>query len=222
MTKQAGYKGKVLLGNTTLINAASFDGPGITNDIIEATPLNSTFKTYIYGSGDGGEVAISGFYDEDDDAAQTTLKNAAINKTNITNLRLYYGSGASNFFFTKYGTICLLSNFKAPETDKSGVIGFNATLKVSDGYFIKAKGIYTGTDLVFANANPDTITKTGGTSFAGLGFLVGHKLTVQGSAYNNNAIYTIATVAADVLTLDAGDALTAENTGNNTSLIASL
>lgn len=66
--------------------------------------------------------------------------------------------------------------------------------------------------LTFANANPDTITRTGGSSdFITEGFLAGMEIVITGSTSNDDR-YTIAAggVAATVLTLEAGDALANE------------
>ncbi len=77
--------------------------------------------------------------------------------------------------------------------------------------------LYAGIDVAFVNSNPDTITKTGGTSFVTLGFEAGETLTVLGST-SNDGTYTIATVGANTITLAGGDALTAEIAGDSVRL----
>lgn len=63
-------------------------------------------------------------------------------------------------------------------------------------------------NLTFANANPDTITRTSG-SWVTDGVTVGDIVTIAGSASNNGS-YTVAAVAALVLTVVATDSLVAE------------
>lgn len=73
----------------------------------------------------------------------------------------------------------------------------------------RVKGRWDGTgDLTFADANPDTITRASG-SWVDDGFQEGDQITVEGSA-DNNGTFTIAGLTATVITLVAGDALTAE------------
>jgi len=62
--------------------------------------------------------------------------------------------------------------------------------------------------LTFADANPDTITRSAG-SFVSDGFVAGDIVTVAGSS-NNDDTYVVQTVAALVLTLAAAETLTAE------------
>jgi hypothetical protein len=66
----------------------------------------------------------------------------------------------------------------------------------------------SGTTLAFANANPDTITRVGG-SFITDGFRAGMTITVAGST-SNNGVFTVASVGALVLTLSGADSLTVE------------
>lgn len=67
------------------------------------------------------------------------------------------------------------------------------------------------TNVAFLEANPDTITKTGGTSFVTLGMVVGDFIRVAASENSgeNDGVYEVAVVAADVLTLTLdGDLIT--------------
>jgi len=64
-------------------------------------------------------------------------------------------------------------------------------------------------DFVDEDPNPDTIFRTDGGSWIAEGFIVGDQITVSGSA-NNNAVFTIASLTADTLTLIATNALTDE------------
>ncbi len=65
-----------------------------------------------------------------------------------------------------------------------------------------------GATLTFADANPDTITRSGG-SFVTDGFVNGDRITVSGSA-SNDGTFLVDAVAATVITLDAAETLAAE------------
>lgn len=72
------------------------------------------------------------------------------------------------------------------------------------------------TTIAFVDSNPDTITDSNN----GLAnFQVGDVLEVSGSA-SNDGTYTIATVSAGTITLDAGDSLSAEGAGASVTLTA--
>ena len=74
----------------------------------------------------------------------------------------------------------------------------------------------SGVDITFADANPDTITRASG-SFVTDGYVANDRVDVSGSA-SNDGKYTIATVAATVLTLIAADTLVAEGPSGGITL----
>ena len=69
--------------------------------------------------------------------------------------------------------------------------------------------ITTTESLTFADANPDTIVGTGGTTLEARGFTEGMEIVVSGSV-SNNGTYTIADCTGNTITLDTADALVAE------------
>ena len=77
------------------------------------------------------------------------------------------------------------------------------------------------TSLAFNDTNPDTIVRSDGGDFTTENYVIGDQIMVGGSA-DNDGRYTIATVAATTLTLEASDALTAEATGENVTLTNSV
>lgn len=101
----------------------------------------------------------------------------------------------------------------------------NVTAGAVDQFTISSKSTKTSgrtqriitddsTDLDFADngGSPDTITGNG-TSFLTLGFAPGMKIWVRSAnTAANNGTYTIASVTATVITLDAGDSLTTDAT----------
>ena len=78
------------------------------------------------------------------------------------------------------------------------------------------------TTLAFNDTNPDTIVRSDiGGDFTTESYAVGDQVMVGGSA-GNDGRYTIATIAATTLTLEASDALTAEAAGENVTLTNSV
>ena len=71
----------------------------------------------------------------------------------------------------------------------------------------------SATSLEFVDSNPDTILYDAGASdFVSDGFFAGQKIVVSGSA-SNDGTFTIDSLIAATITLDAGDSLTAETVG---------
>ncbi|MGF1582846.1 MAG: DNRLRE domain-containing protein, partial [Gemmataceae bacterium] len=76
---------------------------------------------------------------------------------------------------------------------------------LNDASNVQSSGTPT---LTFADANPDTITRDGG-SWLSDGFAVGDRIRVIGTT-NNNGTYVIAGVTATTITLDGNNTLTSE------------
>jgi hypothetical protein len=90
--------------------------------------------------------------------------------------------------------------------------------KVGAIYYKKAT--ITGDGIAFVDSDPDTITDTG-SGFVTAGFEDGDIITVTGTT-NNNDSFLVATVAAGTLTLDAGEAVTAEGAGASVTIVEAL
>ena len=73
--------------------------------------------------------------------------------------------------------------------------------------------VNSGITIAFVNSNPDTITDSG----SGFGSFVAVKIVVSGST-NNDGVYTVASVVAGTLTLDAAESLTAEVAGASVTI----
>ena len=72
-----------------------------------------------------------------------------------------------------------------------------------------------GTDIAFVDSGPDTITSTS-TDFDAAGFTAGQIIVTDDD--DNPGPFTLATVAANTLTLDSGDSVTAVTAGTNTTV----
>lgn len=107
------------------------------------------------------------------------------------------------------------STIKVPET-RTDNLSFKLT--ATTGYAQNANGAGYGS-LAFADANPDTITATTAGAFAYLP--VGTTISIGGAtAAGNNGTFTIAANTGTVITLAAGDALTADAADAGATLVA--
>lgn len=73
------------------------------------------------------------------------------------------------------------------------------------------------TAIAFQNTNPDTIVRSDGTSFILENYQNGDQIMVGGSL-TNDGIYTIASVEADTLTLEASNSLSTETAGETVTI----
>jgi len=210
-----GYKGKVTIGASKVAEMGSWSVSGQECEMLEDSEFGDDVKTYVPGRIDGGVVTFSGHYDPDD-TVQTALHTAYQNKTQVNNIRLYYGSGTAEFFFCETDTTCEVQSIDDLGVDQSGLGTIGFSLKVSGNVLKKATAVFDGT-ISFTSSNK-RLTRTGGTSFITLGFVAGQTLTVRGST-NNDGEYTIAAggVASTYLTVE--EDLTDESDVANTEVI---
>jgi len=221
MSVLKGYKGKVAIGLVKIAEMTKWGLPGKAMNLIESSQFEDEFATFCYGIAKGGQVAISGWFDDTDTTGQDVLLAAYKDKTNIANLRVHYGSAAAQFFHLTPGATLLAENVVIGDADPSGLVPISFNLTASAGYFDKCIGYYSADDLTFTHntgANNDTIAKSGGTSFVTLGYVAGQRLIVEGSA-SNDGNYVIHTVAKNTLTLTS-DAITTEPPTPTVSLIS--
>jgi hypothetical protein len=225
-----GYKGKITLGTLTAAYLNHWEDSGIENALIEKPLFNQEFKAFEYGQTNGGLIKCSGFFHvgvaeplEAIDPAQELLRGYAESKAAVPKLRLYYGSAITQFYHATPGAIVKVENYKVGPVDKTGLVPISFDLRVSNGYMSRVAGVYDDDDVSFTHnvgAAIDTIQKTGGTAFLGLGFLAGADLIVEGSTSNNlNLTIKSGGVANDVLTVNE-DTLTTEAAGDAVSLIS--
>jgi len=85
---------------------------------------------------------------------------------------------------------------------------------VADQQAYSLAATLSGDGIAFVDSDPDTITDTG-EGFVDAGFEAGMTIEITGATNSeNNAKFTIESVAAGTLTLDEDDSLTAEGAGN--------
>jgi len=227
MAGEKGYKGKVQLGQVKVAEIGKWETSGIIIRTLDGTELGDEFDSKEYGPGSGGTITFSGWYDPDDSTGQAIIRAAAINKTKIQDIRLYFGALETDFFYCKGDVTCLVVNVGGPSADKdaSGLCPINFTLEVSDGVLYKAGAILEAITISFTDASPPLISDSG-SGLVAAGFLAAMDVVVEGSTFNDGRKFVIDTggVAAGVLTLvdDTDNELTTEAVGDAVALIGSL
>ncbi len=145
MAVKVGRDCKVTLGSNKIVGLGMWSMDGISADTIESTEFGEYWKKFEFGLNDGGNVTFSGNYDPADVTGQMALQAANLNKSDITNMRLYVdqtsyyepcqttGYFAPGAFSTGYETMKSWLNVTSynVKADKSGLVTSDFTCKVS-------------------------------------------------------------------------------------------
>lgn len=144
MAKRRGSGFSVKLGSNLVVGMGSVSINGIQVDQMETTAFGDSWKTFMTGMKDGGDLSFDGFFDPDDTTGQDVLRAANLNNTNVTNLRVYIDN--TSYFepcqTTGYFSPTLTSNQATQKSwlniiswdvkgDKSGVAQTSFKAKVS-------------------------------------------------------------------------------------------
>ena len=89
MAFKSGANCKVTLGSTTILGVGNWNLSGITVDQYETSAFGDTWKQFISGLKDGGQITFSGVYDPADSTGQDQMRTYAHDQTQLTSIRLY-------------------------------------------------------------------------------------------------------------------------------------
>ena len=144
MAKKVGYLCSVKLGTAKVVGMGTWALNGITADQLETTEFTDNWKTFEFGTKDGGTITFSGLHDPADTTGQQALMYMNLANTDVTDLRLYVDS-------TSYYIPCSSTGYWSPTTtqnadtilsyanittwnvraDKAGMVEIDFTAKVS-------------------------------------------------------------------------------------------
>jgi hypothetical protein len=131
MAKSPGKNCKVSWGTTTkVVGIGTWDMPGISTDLLEATEMGDEWKTFIAGLKDGGEISFEGLFDPAD-GGQKLLRDANLLGSQISDLRFYVNSASYFAPTTTNPASYLLITRWSVKADKSALITCSFTAKVS-------------------------------------------------------------------------------------------
>lgn len=145
MSTKKGYKGAFKLGTTSVSKITRWTGGGVTRKMLTADALSDAFDKWKYGKMMTAPITLEGWYDPDDSTGQETLRSALINKTDLSDPRLYFEDGANDYLELTDGSgtpgdaVCKVETIGDLTADKddSGMVPISFTLRVSGGYFVK-------------------------------------------------------------------------------------
>lgn len=92
MAVNVAYKGKVTLGETTVVGMGRWSIDGISSDVFEASSLGDVCKKYEIGMKDAGTVSFSGWFDPTDTTGQEVVQSAFVAERNISDIRFFWNS----------------------------------------------------------------------------------------------------------------------------------
>jgi len=78
--------------NATVSAQGTWKISGITADQMEITSFTDNWKTYLFGTKDGGTITFSGFFDPEDTSGQVKLMSLNLDATSLTTLKLFVDS----------------------------------------------------------------------------------------------------------------------------------
>jgi bifunctional DNA-binding transcriptional regulator/antitoxin component of YhaV-PrlF toxin-antitoxin module len=163
---------------------------------------------------------MSGNYIKNDATGQAVLRAKLFADEPLTDLRLY--EDETDFWApdvaAKSFSCFKLVGITPPEVQKNAVVPFSCDILVQ-GNLARFGTHLTGSGIAFVAASgetPDTITDTG-SGFLTAGFKAGQTVIVEGSD-SNDGQYTVAGVAAGLLTLSSVGDLVDETAGESFTL----
>jgi len=148
---KSGKDCKVTLGTTSVLGMGTWSLNGITSEQFDNSEFGDNWKTFLFGMKDGGQVTFSGLFKPGDVTGQDALREANLENTDITNMRLYIDDtsyfepcqttgyfsvvGEMTSADTQYSWVNITSyNISA---DKSGLMQTDFTAKVSGCFVLK-------------------------------------------------------------------------------------
>lgn len=99
----------VKIGTNTVLGQGTWSLNGVTADQMDASEFGLTWKRFEFGMMDGGTVAFSGLFDPADITGQEALREANIENTDLTTIRLYIDN-------TSYYEPCQTTGYLSPTT----------------------------------------------------------------------------------------------------------
>lgn len=128
MSANKGFGTTISIGGVTIGTLTSITSPELATDTIETTVLDTanSYRTYIAGLHDGGEMTVSGYYDTSDlgQAALVTAHDAGTVSTFI----ITFPASTIGATWTFSGIVTKLSTGEANLDDP---LGFEVTIKVT-------------------------------------------------------------------------------------------
>lgn len=112
MAKKVGKDCKVSLGANQVLGLGTWSLSGITADQHETTEFGDEWKQFDFGLRDGGQISFNGLFDPADNTGQEALREANVENSDLTTLRLYVDN-------TSYYEPCQTTGYLSPTTTQN-------------------------------------------------------------------------------------------------------
>lgn len=122
---------KVTLGANQILGMGTWEMSGVTVDQLEDTEFGDTWKTYLYGLMDGGQITFNGYYDPVDSTGQAALRTYSEAATAVTSLRLYVDNTSYWAPTTTNPLSSVVITAWNVSADKGGLMQASFTAKIS-------------------------------------------------------------------------------------------
>jgi len=99
----------VKIGTATVLGMGSWSLGGVTADQLDASEFGMEWKRFEFGLMDGGQISFNGLFDPADVTGQEAIREANIENTDMTTLRLYVDN-------TSYYEPCQTTGYLSPTT----------------------------------------------------------------------------------------------------------
>ena len=126
-----GWSAKVCIGTATVSEIGQFSFSGVTRETIEHTSFGDTYRKYVFGFADGGEISFAGNWDPNDTTGQKILDSACINGSVFTGGDLRFYIDNTSYYTVDTGGNILITKSRAISLDKAGIGTTEFTGKVS-------------------------------------------------------------------------------------------
>lgn len=198
---------------------------GITNQVNDVSQFRIGHTSKYVSVGDLGGISYGG-NDLSDDAAQAYLKTAALNKTELTNIRFY--KNTTDFFMPDLAndanSSIQISKHDVAEADVNGIYSFTGEA-VFNGQPATFYIHHTSSTMVVTGVavTGDTIEDATSGTFVTDGIQVGDTILLNGDVTATADQYTqhlVTAVTETLITLDSLDELTDQLTGSEFTIHA--
>ena len=89
MSKRLGKNCSVKIGGNKIAGMGQMNINGVSVDQIEVTAMGDSWKSFMFGLKDGGEVTFSGFFDPDDSTGQNLVRLGNVLSSSLTDINFF-------------------------------------------------------------------------------------------------------------------------------------
>jgi hypothetical protein len=131
MAVKAGKFALITIDNKVIAEMGSYTLSGYVRETLEHTAFGDTFKKFVAGTVDGGDISFSGYYDPTDTDGQRTLENACESGRILTPGQLKVYIDTNHYFTVAAGGTMFVTKARSVSMEKTGLGSTDFTVKVA-------------------------------------------------------------------------------------------